>query len=123
VESYERLADVFHAVLGEQSLAALLERIADEVEALIPHDSLTIYSADDVARTLSPVLARDPWAEQIMQSTSAYGEGLTGWAVEHREAVVVNQAHLDPRVKTVPGTPEDDEEALISVPLIARGQG
>src|SRR5207302_10844600 len=31
------------------------------------------------------------------------------------------QAHLDPRVKFVPGTPEDEPEALISVPLIARG--
>ena len=29
VESYRRLADVFHDVLGEQSLDALLDRIAD----------------------------------------------------------------------------------------------
>ena len=32
-----------------------------------------------------------------------------------------NQAHLDPRVRTVPGTPIEPE-ALICVPLIARGQ-
>ena len=29
VESYRRLADVFHEVLAEQSLDALLDRIAD----------------------------------------------------------------------------------------------
>ncbi|HKB93953.1 MAG TPA: hypothetical protein VKC62_06955, partial [Gaiellaceae bacterium] len=32
-----------------------------------------------------------------------------------------NQAHLDPRVKTVPGTPVEPE-ALISIPLVARSQ-
>jgi diguanylate cyclase (GGDEF)-like protein len=34
--------------------------------------------------------------------------------------VRTNQAHLDPRTKTVPGTPPDEAEALITVPLIAR---
>ena len=47
VESYRRLADVFHEVLAEQSLDALLVRIADTVGDLIPHDSLTIYRADE----------------------------------------------------------------------------
>ena len=49
-----------------------------------------------------------------------FGEGITGWAVEHREPVLANQAHLDPRVRIVPGTPAEPE-ALIVVPLVARG--
>ena len=32
----------------------------------------------------------------------------------------MNQAHLDPRVETIPGTPDDEPEALITIPLIAR---
>src|SRR5919197_522498 len=59
VESYRRLADVFHEVLGEQSLDALLDRIAAALADLIPHDSLTIYQADEPRRLLLPVLARD----------------------------------------------------------------
>ena len=55
-----------------------------------------------------------------MSETFGYGEGITGWAVEHREPVLANQAHLDPRVRFVPGTPVEPE-ALIAVPLIARG--
>ena len=47
VESYQRLADVFHEVLAEQSLDALLVRIADALGDLIPHDTLTIYEADE----------------------------------------------------------------------------
>ena len=120
VESYRRLADVYHDILAEQSLDALLERIADTLEELIPHDSLTLYSADEPRRLLLPVLSRDQWAEKLLGHTLHFGEGITGWAAEHREAVLVNQAHLDPRVKVVPGTPADEPEALLSIPLIAR---
>src|ERR671932_2572107 len=120
VESYRRLADVFHHVLSEQSLDALLDRISDALSDLIPHDSLTIYEADEPRRVLQPVWARDKWADKILAATCPFGVGLTGWGVEHREPVRVNQAHLDPRVATVSGTPSDEPEALITIPLIAR---
>ena len=121
VESYRRLADVFHEVLAEQSLDALLVRIADTVGDLIPSlDTLTIYEADETKCVLKPVLVRDVYADEIMSTTISFSEGITGWATRHREAVLCNQAHLDPRVRTVPGTPLEPE-ALICVPLIARG--
>ncbi len=119
VESYRRLADVFHELLAEQSLDALLVRIADTVGDLIPHDTLTIYEADEAEQVLRPVLARDVYADEIMSTTISFAEGITGWAARHREPVLSNQAHLDPRVRTVPGTPTEPE-ALICIPLIAR---
>jgi diguanylate cyclase (GGDEF)-like protein len=121
VESYRRLADVFHEVLAEQSLDALLVLIADTLAELIPHDTLTIYEADEARQVLMPVLARDEYADEIMRTHVRFEEGITGWAARHREAALVNQAHLDPRVRFVPGTPIDPE-ALISIPLIARSQ-
>jgi diguanylate cyclase (GGDEF)-like protein len=121
VESYRRLADVFHELLAEQSLDALLVRISDTVGDLIPHDTLTIYEADETKQLLKPVLARDVYADEIMSTTVSFSEGITGWAARNREAVLSNQAHLDPRVRTVPGTPSEPE-ALICVPLIARGR-
>jgi diguanylate cyclase (GGDEF)-like protein len=120
VESYRKLADVFHEVLAEQSLDALLVRIADTVGELIPHDTLTIYEGDEAKRVLKPVLVRDVYADEIMRTVVSFSQGITGWAVRNREAVLSNQAHLDPRVQTVPGTPAEPE-ALICVPLIARG--
>jgi diguanylate cyclase (GGDEF)-like protein len=120
VESYRRLADVFHEVLSEQSLDALLERIADTLAEIVPYDTLTIYQADEAQQVLTPVLARDPLADKILESRGQFGHGITGWAVERREAVLSNQAHLDPRMVNIPGTPSDPE-ALISVPLIAAG--
>jgi diguanylate cyclase (GGDEF)-like protein len=121
VDSYRRLADIFHDVLSEQTLDSLLDRIADTLAELIPYDSFTIYQADEPRGLLIPLMARDTWATEIMNARLQFGEGITGWAVDHREPVLVGQAHLDPRVKIVPGTPAEEPEALISVPLVARG--
>jgi diguanylate cyclase (GGDEF)-like protein/putative nucleotidyltransferase with HDIG domain len=120
VQSYRQLADVFHEILSEHSLDNLLERIADTLAELVPHDTLSIYQADEAQTILIPVFARDKWADNILSDQSNFGEGITGWAALHREPVRTNQAHLDPRKKTVPGTPEDEPEALITIPLIAR---
>ena len=119
LDSYRRLAEVFHEVLSEQSLDSLLNRIAETLEALVDYDALVIYEADEVQRLLVPVLAKDQYADQIMQERVSYGSGITGWAVENREPVLSNAAHLDPRVRFVEGTPPE-AEALISIPLVAR---
>ena len=122
VESYRRLADVFHDVLSEQSLDALLERIADTVGELIPHDDLAFYEAEESTRKLRAVLARGKYAGEVLADEPfSFGQGITGWAVEHREAVLANRADLDPRVRFVGGTPPDPE-SLIAIPLVARGQ-
>jgi diguanylate cyclase (GGDEF)-like protein len=120
VDSYRRLADVFHDILSEQGLDSVLERIADTLGDLVPYDTFTIYQADEARRCLIPLMARDTWAEEIMNDRPIFGQGITGWAVEHREPQLVNHAHLDPRVQVVPGTPANEPEALITIPLIAR---
>jgi diguanylate cyclase (GGDEF)-like protein len=120
VDSYRRLADVFHHVLSEHSLDNLLDRIAETLSDLIPYDTLSIFQANEAQTVLVPVLARDRWADEIMRNQIEFGTGLAGWAAEHREPVLTNAAHLDPRMMVVPGTPPDEREALITVPLIAR---
>jgi diguanylate cyclase (GGDEF)-like protein len=121
VESYRRLAEVFHHVLSEQSLEGLLDRIADTLHDLMPYEEMTIYEANDDRRMLVPMLARSQsYQVEIMRSRPRYGEGLTGWAVVHRRPVWTNRAHLDPRATVVAGTPVEPE-AMIVVPLIARG--
>ncbi|HUQ23049.1 MAG TPA: diguanylate cyclase [Gaiellaceae bacterium] len=120
VDSYRRLADVFHDLLSEQSLDSLLVRIADTLDEIVPYEALHIYEADEPKRELVPTLVRSEYANEILSERFPFGEGITGWAVEHREPVLSNQAHLDPRVRFVPGTPLEPE-ALIVVPLVARG--
>jgi diguanylate cyclase (GGDEF)-like protein len=120
VESYRRLADVFHGLLSEESLDTLLVRIADTLQEIVPYEALHIYEADEPKRELVPALVRSEYAQEIYDDVFPFGVGITGWAVEQREPVLSNRAHLDPRVAFVPGTPTEPE-ALIVVPLIARG--
>jgi diguanylate cyclase (GGDEF)-like protein len=119
VDSYRLLADVFRNLLSEHSLDALLDRIVSTLAQLIPYDSLAVYSADEARRLLIPIVARDKWAQEILDDPGVFGQGITGWAAEHREAILANDVHLDPRAQQIPGTP-DEPEALMSIPLIAR---
>ncbi|MDQ4095164.1 MAG: diguanylate cyclase [Actinomycetota bacterium] len=105
--------------MSEQDPDALLDRIADTLGDLIPYDSLTIYRAVESERVLLPVLARDQWAEEIMESRTNFDDSLAGWAAENRQPVLANEAHLDPRAEQVPGTPEEPE-AMIVVPLVTK---
>jgi diguanylate cyclase (GGDEF)-like protein len=121
VESYRRVAEVFHEVMSEQSRDALLDRIAETLSELVPYEALHIYEADDQRQQLVPVLARSQeYEEEIMSARPTYGAGLTGWAVSNRTPVWTNRADLDPRTHVIPGTP-NEPEALIVVPLVARG--
>jgi diguanylate cyclase (GGDEF)-like protein len=116
--SYETLFDISRMLLVSVTVDELFQRISSELNRLVPVDALTIYRIDEVARQIVPVHAHDKWAEEIMAAPLALGEGLTGWAVEHREPANLTAAERDPRIAVVPGTPEDEPEAIISVPLV-----
>src|SRR5919109_4089541 len=122
VESYKRLADVFHQLLAEQELDTLLEQVAATLGDIVPYDTLTVYQAEEPARELVAVYARDRWADQIIGSRISYGEGITGWAALNRQPVHTDAAPTDPRRKTVPGTPDDEPEARVCIPLVARAR-
>ena len=97
----------------EQTLAAMADTLAE----VVPHDTLTIYLIDQAAGELIPVLARDQYADQVLQARLALGQGITGSVVMSGEAELINDPNRDPRVRHVPGTPQDEEEAIIVAPL------
>ena len=119
VDSYRRLAEVFHDVLSEQSLDGPRP---DRRHARRPHP---LRLSDDLPRRRgrAPAPPRDrarPLGRPDHERPPVLGEGITGWAIDHDEPQLVNEAHHDPRVKPCPGTPDGEPEALISVPLVAR---
>ncbi len=118
-DSYQRLADVFHDLLSEQSLDSLLVRIADTLDEIVPYEALHIYEADEPKRQLIPALVRSEYAEEILDDTFPFGVGITGWAVEHREPVLRTRRTSIRASRSCRGPTEP--EALIVVPLIARG--
>ena len=101
--------------------SGVLEMIADSLKTVVAYDSLTIYRIDKERGVRRPVIARDRFAELILGYDAPLGTGLTGWAVDHREPVLANDAHLDTRSIQIPGTPFEPESMVI-VPLMAEGE-
>ena len=114
------LLDVNETLLASRDPATVFERIAEALSTVVRHDNLTIYRLDRDRGVRVAVLARDRYADEILADEQPLTVGLTGWAITHGTSLVANEAHLDPRAATVPGTP-NDPEALVVVPLRAGG--
>src|SRR3954468_2560832 len=109
--SFRVLSDVARLLVSESDLDTMLEAVAEGLNGLVPHDTITIYEADVPRRRLRPVYVRDEEdAEQIfLDNDLPFGEGITGYAAEHEEAQFVNDADMDGRALQIPGTGEDEE--------------
>ncbi len=120
LDSQRRLLEINEQLLGSLDHESVFELIADGLKSVVHYDNLSIYRADHAQSVLAPVLVRERHAEQVARYIVPFGHGLMGWVVDHRQAVMANDALADPRVMQIPGTP-DDPEALIVVPLVSDG--
>ncbi len=119
--SQRRLLEVNETLLSTLDPQAVLEMIADSLKSVVAYDALTIYRVDRAASVRRPVVARDRFADVIMDYVAPLGLGVTGWVVDRNEAVLANDAHLDPRSVQIPGTPFEPE-SMIVVPLAVAGE-
>jgi diguanylate cyclase (GGDEF)-like protein len=118
--SFRLLAEIYHDLLSRDGVQ-LLERIAKTVRQLIPVTSLLIAETKLNEGVLVPLIAAGEWPEGFLEHRLPLGEGLIGVAAERGRPILSNEAHLDARAGHVAGTSIGDPEAIISVPLIARG--
>jgi diguanylate cyclase (GGDEF)-like protein len=121
LDGQRRLLEVNERLLSTLEPAGVLDLIADSLKAIVPYDSLTIYRIDRGAGVRRAVVARDRFADLILAYEGPLKAGISGWVIEHSEAVLANEAHLDPRSIQVPGTPFEPE-AMIVVPLLVNGE-
>src|SRR6266571_3912650 len=116
------LAEIEQVLVSEGSPEHVLETVGDGLRQLVPHDTLTIFTADLEHRVLRPTLVRDHYAEEILaMGPIAFGTGITGTVAETTEPALVQDVMADSRSEHIPGTP-DEPEALIAVPLVARSE-
>lgn len=115
--SQRQLLTITDRLLAQRERGAVFGAIADTLAQVVPHDTLTIYLVDAAAGCLVPILARDEYAEQILATRPALGAGITGDVIARGEAEIINDANNDPRVIHVPGTPQDEDEAMIVAPI------
>ncbi|HEY8869733.1 MAG TPA: diguanylate cyclase [Candidatus Limnocylindrales bacterium] len=115
--SQRRLLEVNERLLSTLDPTEVLELIADSLKTVVSYNSLTIYEADRERDVRRAVVARDRFADLILANEGPVDRGFTGWVIAHGEAILANEAHLDPRGAQIPGTPVEPE-AMIVVPLI-----
>lgn len=121
LNSQRQLLEINERLLSTLDQQHVLDTIADGLRSVVHYDNLSIYRADPVNRVLVPVLTRERHAEEIMRYIVPFGRGLMGWATDHAEPVLANDALNDPRAVQIPGTPAD-AEALAVVPLVSQDE-
>ncbi|MBZ5680768.1 MAG: GAF and ANTAR domain-containing protein [Acidobacteriia bacterium] len=105
-------ADGFHDVLS---------RVVEFASALVKCDSCLVYVLEGEELVLRA--SKNPHPDVVDRLKLRVGQGITGWVAEHGEPVAVaGKAREDPRFQFFEELPEDNFEALLSVPLMCRGR-
>lgn len=114
------LREIAQALSAAWDLDTTLDLIARRTEQVMQVNSCSIYllepNGDILRLRASTRLARDA----IGRAHLLLGEGLTGWAAQHSQAVAVREAQADPRFKFLPETREQKLHSLLAVPLVNR---
>ncbi len=114
------LREIAQALSAAWDLDTTLDLIARRTEQVMQVNSCSIYllepSSDILRLRASTRLARDA----IGRAHLLLGEGLTGWAAQHGQAVAVREAQADSRFKFLPETREQKLYSLLAVPLVNR---
>jgi diguanylate cyclase (GGDEF)-like protein/excisionase family DNA binding protein len=121
LKSQRQLLEINERLNSTLDRQEVLVTIADGLRSVVRYDNLSIYRSDPANRVLVPVLTRERHAEQVMAYIVPFGRGLMGWATDHAEPILANDALNDPRAMQIPGTPADPE-ALAVVPLVSDGE-
>ncbi len=114
------LREIAQALSAAWDLDTTLDLIAHRTEQVMQVNSCSIYllepNSDILRLRASTRLARDA----IGRAHLLLGEGLTGWAAQHSQAVAVREAQSDARFKFLPETREQKLHSLLAVPLVNR---
>jgi diguanylate cyclase (GGDEF)-like protein len=117
VHGLEAIIDAAAGVLSQKSLTATFDGMVRELQPIVPFTSLAVYEADHSARILVPVYAVGRWVEETLANRPGFDSSLAGGVV--RSGQLAHLDSWDTRLKryTIPGTPDDEHEALVIAPL------
>ncbi|RMF04590.1 MAG: response regulator, partial [Chloroflexi bacterium] len=107
------LLEANRAISGQLDLQTVLEKVIEQGKSLMFGDNCQIYLLEKDNKTLKPVLAVGPLANEISQVTLTVGSGVFGKAVTHGHATAINST-VD-----CPGIPYAADERLLCGPLTA----
>lgn len=105
-------------------LDAALHAATDGFQRATTSDSTAIYLWDEaLSRLILGKLTFDPqyypsdYEERVRSQPLRLGEGMVGWAAEHRTAAMIDDVAQDPRPLAVSGVPLSSKAAIV-IPLV-----
>jgi peptidoglycan hydrolase CwlO-like protein len=100
---------------------AALDSILDAASELVRFERGTLALVDSVQDNLKIEAARNSPIDVSQMSRFKVGEGIAGWALSHREPVLVRDSRSDPRFKV--SDPSHQPRSFIAVPLLEGNDG
>lgn len=120
MEELVTLLDTSKTLSSSLDTEEIIYNIAQKVKDLIGTDACTVFLLDRNAGVLEPIVSLTAYPEEVMKIRLKLGEGITGHVALTGLGEYVNDAGLDHRSLEVPGTPYEEAESLLCVPLISR---
>jgi diguanylate cyclase (GGDEF)-like protein len=115
----ESIIDAAASILAEGSLEATFDEMARALETIVPFTSLAVYSTQEAAPVLLPVFAVGRYVDETLAGRPPLRGSIAGRVVSTRTLVHYEATASRDSVYQVPGTPDDEPEALVCTPLIA----
>ncbi len=120
-------AEILHRISRIVSSGSSVDEILGQVIGLAVQatacDACLVYLLDRSSGELILRASQVPHAQDLGSLRLRAGEGVTGWVVKQRSAVALPaNASADPRFKKFEGLVEDTYQALLSVPMVSRGE-
>ncbi|MCS7088302.1 MAG: GAF domain-containing protein [Thermoflexales bacterium] len=114
------LREILLSVNATADLRTILNRIAQTTTRVMRVNSTSIYLLERETQRLILKATTGLFPLAVDHSYLNMGEGLTGWAAQHRQVVAVRDAQRDPRFHEIPDTRERPFKSLMAVPLVSQ---
>ena len=115
VDTLETLAEIGREMASILDLDALLNRIASLAKRLIDYRTFGIFLLNEPTQELEMKLAAR-YGAGVESQTIKVGQGLVGWAAQHKQPVLVPDVSQDPRYINL----VDDVRSELAVPMLIK---
>jgi GAF domain-containing protein/CheY-like chemotaxis protein len=115
------LSDVGRDLSSSLDLATVMDRIAGHAKELLKASNSAIFLPDPGAPTSRAIVAVGDTADAIKATIIERGKGIIGSLIESGQPELINDTQSDPRALQIAGTPSQEHERLMVVPLGADG--
>jgi signal transduction histidine kinase len=106
-------------IASSLDLDRTLRLVMEKAVETLPMDAGAIFIRDEAARVYRVVVSHNLPPDQVDQIKFGFDEeGVPGWAVKHRQPLIVNDARLDERVHPV--VRQAGILSVLAMPLISR---